>query len=83
MTALVPRTLSASLPPEWYSTGRPEHDDEALGAYAAGDIDTLVRLAGQHALPVAVVSGLSAAENARIGKAVSDRRARVGFGRGA
>lgn len=77
----VARTFPPNLPPEWFSTARPEHDDEALGAYASGDIDTLVRLAGEHPLPVAVVAGLSNAENARIGQAVSDRLARNGIPR--
>jgi hypothetical protein len=67
------RSFSPNLPAEWYATSRPEHDDEALGAFASGDIDTLVRLAGEHPLPVAVVSGLSDAEKARVGEAVSHR----------
>lgn len=81
MTDLAPRTFPSNLPPEWFGTGRPEHDDEALGAYASGDIDALVRLAGVHALPPAVSAGLSNAENARIGEAVSNRLARVGVSR--
>lgn len=81
MTDLVARTFPTNLPPEWFSTGRPEHDDEALGAYASGDIAALVRLAGEHPLPPAVGAGLSNAENARIGEAVSGRLARIGVGR--
>lgn len=67
------RTFSPNLPAEWFNTSRPEHDDEALGAFASGDIDTLVRLAGEHPLPLAATSGLSDAEKARVGEAVSHR----------
>lgn len=75
------KDFPSNTPPEWFGTGQPEHDDAALGAYVAGDIELLVELARERPLPPAVGMGLTNAENARIGAAVHERHTYLGTGR--
>jgi hypothetical protein len=67
------RQFPPRCPEEWFGGRHPEHVDEALGAFMSGDVDTLVRLASEHPLPMAVVAGLTGPERARVGEAVSTR----------